>query len=219
MYDHSHTIIRLPVHLPNEQSVYFVQGHEAEALERATNCDTQLTAWFKLNVTDEDARQYLYTEIPTHCVFDKTHRKWVERKRNGDKIISRMYSVGPKESERFHLRMLLLHVPGAKSFDELKCVGDFTADTFQEACKLRHLLDDDSEWDNTMNEASNFRMPKELRALFATICTHSEPVNPFELWCRYKTHMIEDYARAISIHEAERKALLDIQATLHQSGI
>ena len=51
--------------------------------------------------------------------------------------------------------------------------------------------------DNTMNEASNFRMPKELRALFTIICTHSEPVNPFELWCRYKTHMIEDYARAI----------------------
>ena len=176
MYDHSHTIIRLPVHLPDQQSVYFRQGHEEEAVERASNCDTQLTAWFKLNETNEDPHQYLYTEIPTYYVFNKTHRKWEERKQSGDKIISRMYYVSPKESERFYLRMLLLHVSGAKSFEELESVGDFTADTFQDACKLRHLLDDDSEWDNTMMEASNFRMPRELRALFATICAHSEPV-------------------------------------------
>ena len=218
LYDHSHTIIRLPVHLPDQQPIYFHQGHEAEAVERASNIDTHLTAWFKLNESNEDARQYLYTDIPTYYVFNKTHKRWDEHKKGGSKIISRMYSVSPKDRERFYLRMLLLHVPGATSFDELKTIDGQTAVTFHEACKLRHLLDDDREWDNTMTEASNFRMPRELRVLFATICIHSQPENPFELWQKFKTYMIEDYTKTLSIPEAERHALSEIHAILNQSG-
>ena len=30
---------------------------------------THLTAWFQLNMEDESAREYLYTEIPQHYVF------------------------------------------------------------------------------------------------------------------------------------------------------
>ena len=44
-----YTIIRLKVHLPNQQSVTFVEGNEEEALEVAQNIDTMLTAFFKLN--------------------------------------------------------------------------------------------------------------------------------------------------------------------------
>ena len=120
MHEQSHTIIRLSVHLPDQQPVYFQQGHEHEALDRSTYGDTQLTAWFKLNEKDDSARQYLYTEIPNYYLFNKTHKKWIQRKRNGDNIISRMYSVSPKQHERFYLRILLLHVPGATSFEELK---------------------------------------------------------------------------------------------------
>ena len=56
MHEHSHTIIRLAVHLPDQQLVYFQQDHEEEALERSSRGDTQLTAWFKLNVHNETAR-------------------------------------------------------------------------------------------------------------------------------------------------------------------
>ena len=45
----SHTIIRLQVHLPDNQMIYFVVGGEQAALDRATQCDTHLTAWFNLN--------------------------------------------------------------------------------------------------------------------------------------------------------------------------
>ena len=92
-------------------------------MERASHGVTQLTAWFKLNEEDESARQYLYTEISTYYLFNKTLKKWVQRKRNGDNIISHMYSVSPKEHERFHLHVLLLHVPGATSFEDLKTVN------------------------------------------------------------------------------------------------
>jgi len=55
----SHSISRLAVHLPFEQSVYFKAGQEDDALNRANNRDTTLTAWFKLNRTDFSARQFL----------------------------------------------------------------------------------------------------------------------------------------------------------------
>ena len=165
MHEQSRTIIQLSVRLPDQQPVYFQQEHEHEALERSSHGETQLTAWFKLNEEDETARQYLYTEIPTYYLFNNTLKKWVQRKRNGNNIISRMYSVSPKEHERFYLRVLLLHVPGATSFEKLKTVNAYTATTFHEACKLDHLLDDDSEWDNVLSKASHFQMPQELRDL------------------------------------------------------
>ena len=72
-----------------------------------------------------------------------------------------MYSVGPKGGELFYLRMLLLYVPGARNFIDLRTINGVTVETFKEACKLKHLLDDDSEWENTFSEASNFQMPRE----------------------------------------------------------
>ena len=129
-----------------------------------------------------------------------------------------MYSVSPKEHERFYIHVLLLHIPGATSFEKLKTINDYTATTFHEACKLNHLLDDDSEWDNVLSEASHFQMPRELHDLYATICSQCEPENPMQLWMNYKAYMIEDYVRTLSIDDAERRALSDVQRILHQSG-
>ncbi len=59
MHDISHAIIRLAVHLPNEQVVYFQDGKE-EALEAASSKETTLTTWFKLNQNDLSVYKYLY---------------------------------------------------------------------------------------------------------------------------------------------------------------
>ena len=72
MHEQLHTIIRLSVHLRDQQPVYFQQGHEHEALERSSHGETQLTAWFKLNDENETAQQYLYTEIPAYYLFNNT---------------------------------------------------------------------------------------------------------------------------------------------------
>ena len=69
MHEQSHTIIRLAIHLPDEQRVYFRAGEEAEAVERESSRKTHLTAWFQLNTEDASAREHLYTEIPRHYVF------------------------------------------------------------------------------------------------------------------------------------------------------
>jgi hypothetical protein len=48
MHDISHAIIRLAVHLPDEQAVYFQPGGEQVALEAASSKEITLTAWFKI---------------------------------------------------------------------------------------------------------------------------------------------------------------------------
>ena len=95
MHGKSHVIFRLPVHLPDQQNIYFHSGNEEEAVQSATN--TQLTAWFKLNLDSPEARQYLYTDIPKHYTFNKKNGLWKPRKRGGNKIISRMYSASPRD--------------------------------------------------------------------------------------------------------------------------
>ncbi len=119
MHDISHAIIRLAVHLPEEQIVYFQQGKEMEALESASSKETMLTAWFKLNLRNTSAKQYLYSDIPEHYVFDKETNSRQPRKM---KIISRMYTVSPNDAERYYLRLLLQHVKGATSFQYLRTV-------------------------------------------------------------------------------------------------
>lgn len=64
-----------------------------------------------------------------------------------NKSISRMYTVSIKDEERFYLRILLLHVNGTTSYDYLRTVNGITYSTFKEACKQRHLLESDEEWD------------------------------------------------------------------------
>jgi hypothetical protein len=69
MDEQSHTIIRLAIHLPFEQPVYFKPGSEEEALNKAEMSDSSLLAWFKLNASDTNAPQYLYHNIPNHYTF------------------------------------------------------------------------------------------------------------------------------------------------------
>ncbi|UYV70096.1 hypothetical protein LAZ67_7001779, partial [Cordylochernes scorpioides] len=81
LHAHSHTICRLAVHLPNFQSVYFVEGSEEQALENASRRRTTLTAWFQLNCVNVSARSLLYGDIPSAYVFRQN--QWSARVRGG----------------------------------------------------------------------------------------------------------------------------------------
>ena len=62
---------------------------------------------------------------------------------------------------------------------QLKTVNDAVAASFREACIQWRLLSDDTEYHNTLTEASAFQMPRQLRSMFATICAFCEPSDAF----------------------------------------
>ncbi len=86
---------------------------------------------------------------------------------SGETIMGRMYTMSPREGERYFLRLLLLHVTGAKSFVDMRTVDGEVCSSFRQACSRRGLLADDAEWRRVLREsfASGF-VP--LSQVFAT---------------------------------------------------
>lgn len=162
--------------------------------------------------------------MPLNYVWNQNVRKgpkntWQKRERGGDKILPRLYSVSPKDREKFALRLLLLHVKGACSYEDLRTVNGTSFDTFQEAAKALSLLEDDREWEKTLAEAANFRMPREMRSLFAMILIHGVPTDADILFEKFKNAMTEDFLYTnMDQYLAEQFALENIQTHLQQFG-
>ena len=148
----SQKIERLDVHVENGQNVTFREGENIEeVLERGER--TKLTEYFELNARDQEARQYLYTDIPLRYTW-QPNKIWKKRFQNRSNVVARMYSVSPRDRERFYLMMLLLHVKGATSFEALRTFEGVIHDRYESACRARGLLFDDTEWERTMTRSS-----------------------------------------------------------------
>jgi len=120
---------------------------------------------------------------------------WEPRKAQFGKSIGRMYTVSVATGELYYLRLLLLHVKGPKSFQDLRTVDGSVHGTFKEACIAMQLLADDSQWENCILDAVTYQMPSQLRDLFAMVCVFGEPTSPLQLWETFKADLIEDYIR------------------------
>ena len=100
--------------------------------------------------------------------------------------------VQPSEGERYYLRILLTHVKGATSFDNLKMVNGHLCRSFKEACILLGLLQDDTEWDTCLYQASNIKSGKQMLHLFAMILLFCQPMIPENLWNNHKSALSEE---------------------------
>nr|XP_027196773.1 uncharacterized protein LOC113791226 [Dermatophagoides pteronyssinus] len=229
MHRQSHSVLRLDVHLENQNSVYFdpetVQRDPVAALENADRKVSTLQAWFNLNESDPEARTLHYWEIPDKYWFDKNKLdannkklpyQWVKRVRNTHNTIGRMYNVSISDSERYYLRILLLHVKGATKFSDLLTVDGIQCETFRESARLRGYLIDDRIWEMTLEDAIVFQMPFHLRQLFAYICLFCSPTEPEKLWNKFSKEFMEDicHKRHPETEEClycEQYALKDVQ--------
>ena len=104
-----------------------------------------------------------------------------------------MYSVSLCHIKLFRLRLLLLHSRGAISFNDLKLVNGVQYETLFEACLALGLIEYDEEWSRSMQEAVNWMMPCSLRHLFVRILIHCQPINPEQLWEKFKGGLSEDF--------------------------
>ena len=70
-----------------------------------------------------------------------------------------MYSVSPTDIESCHLQFLLLHIPGACSFVDLKTVDSQICQEFMKAARRRTSLHADAEYERCMTKAVLFQVP------------------------------------------------------------
>ncbi|XP_053206261.1 uncharacterized protein LOC128390551 [Panonychus citri] len=222
MYFNTHTVVSLPVHLPNQHFITFQDTNELNAAAAAATRHTKLTAWFELNNLYDDVP--IYPQVPTQFVwFDN---KWNKRVYSVSDVIGRLHIVPPNQSERFALRLLLLNVAGAKSFIDLRTHNNEIHGSFQSAARSRGLIEDDSEWVNCLQELVTVCFPKQLRETFSYILLFSNPANAKELFEQFKSHFCEDFLREFNQQVSEKLALdhiqsiLDVhQKSLHEFGI
>ncbi|XP_055918607.1 uncharacterized protein LOC129950708 [Eupeodes corollae] len=136
-----------------------------------------------------------------------------------DAALGRVYSVHPSQSDCFYLRILLHHVRGPTSFQDLKTVDGVVKETYQAACREWGLLEDDNQWETTLREASISQCPLRLRELFVVIlllfCFPSEPL---KLWDTFKDDLCEDIRHIAqeqgSDYDVYNKGLIQIENKL-----
>jgi len=191
MHAESPTVYRLPVHLEDDQLVYYNADENLnDVLERGATKETPLTAWFKINQSNPEARTTTYQNFPRSWTYDKKKKCWKPRQRGH--AIGRMYFASPSSGERFYLRLLLTVVTGATSYADLRTVDDVTHGTFREACIALGLLQNDHEWRQCLQEAGEMQTGYTLRMLFGIFLHHCNPTLPGDLWNEFKHQICDD---------------------------
>ncbi len=215
-------------------------GDESEAIQTVVAAaeHTKLTRWFDFNKKKKDDHllaiqttpdavphpclSTLYHDFPKIATWNATQKTWKERKKTlttneyvyqrGFAPIGRIFFVTPTAGERYFLRQLLIHVPGATSFENLRTTFNpnrdpqtVIHDTFKEACQARGLLQDDTEYISCMQEATTFASPYQLRSLFVTILIYNSITDPLALWNRFREPMSDDFLYRARMTNSERQ--------------
>lgn len=104
----------------------------------------------------------LYCNVGIDYWFDykSTERRWIPRERLRPNLLCRVLSVSPKNAEVYAIRLLLHHVEGPTSFEDLRTVtmpaGDINVfETFTEAARHYGLLEDPNVWVRSILDAAN----------------------------------------------------------------
>jgi hypothetical protein len=119
-----------------------------------------LTQFFALNRRDPHARNCLYKEITEHYWWDSKVKEWKNRL-SSIKVIGR--------GEKFYLRVLLSHVRGPTSWEDLLTNNGTPFNTFKKAAEDRGILETDRSIRDGLVEATCVRLPYAIRMLFVTI--------------------------------------------------
>ncbi|KAF8400055.1 hypothetical protein HHK36_015930 [Tetracentron sinense] len=98
------------------------------------------------------------------------------------------------EGERYYLQMLLHIIRGATNFEDLRTVDCIIYPTFKAACSALGLLDDDTEWHESLNEASLWATGRQLRDMFYTVVLKDMSLNEIELILNRNGRSLKEFA-------------------------
>ncbi|XP_074000087.1 uncharacterized protein [Rhodnius prolixus] len=203
IHERDPAVIHLAVHLENGQRVYFTND---TALDHAINPPkTTLTEFFELcNRADAFgafAQTLLYSEVPRYFTWAQS-KKWIPRKQGipvdacpglfKSNSLGRVYTVNPRQTECFYLRLLLVNVTGPLSFQDIRKVDGQQYPTYKDACLALGLLEDDNHWDSMLAEAALNCTGTQIRLLFAIVLATCFPARAQMLWDNHKDSMTDD---------------------------
>lgn len=182
------SVQRLSVHLPGHHTLVFNAAAGADAATSVADASTStLLQWFALNSRDPSARSLLYKDIPKRYNWHVATKKWVPRKHLNRPKVARMHGVSPHNIELFMLRRLLLVVPGAKCFEDLRTVGNTVHATFEAAIRGRGLLADDNEVYNAFEELIMQTVNDSIiRRQFVMYLVYCRPAQPVDFFVRFR---------------------------------
>ncbi|XP_022872071.1 uncharacterized protein LOC111391154 [Olea europaea var. sylvestris] len=181
----------------------------------------------QLHIEDHQCVTYKYIDNLSSVIENENKRKtmlaeffrktWLPR--NKQIVVGRIILVNPSERERYFLRLLLNHIRGPTSFDDLMIFNGVNVGTFREAALLYDLLNGNTRCEKCLSETIIYEMPYSLRLLFATLRTMCNPNNPKLLWDKFKPYMTDDYVNKNMLAEVvEVRALEDIISILESLG-
>ena len=207
IHEHHPPVEHLSVHLEGGQRIYY---NRENIQDRARDPPpSKLVAFFELCRENAFAKTLLYVNVPEYFTWDSSKKKWCARKQGKPveghpgvkraETIGRVYTVNPIHFDCFCLRLLLHHVRGPTSFQDLKTVNGQLCETFQEACVRHGLVEDDAHWSSTLDDAATFVSPHRMRNLFAIMLVLCGIGQPLKLWDSYKEHLSEDV-----LHQARK---------------
>ncbi|XP_026384362.1 uncharacterized protein LOC113279939 [Papaver somniferum] len=214
------SVQRLQLHLPKQNSVMLYEHQTVdEVLENERNSKTMLTEYFVTNASDHMDRRWLYREFPEHYKWDKAIMK-LQRRRTKQRVSGMVYSVPPIAAERFFLRLILMHVRGATSYENLLTVEGRICQTFKNAVEARGLLENDNSLRACMAEAATNKMPSAMRTLSGSILVFCNIVDTRKLWDEFFNVMVEYYASSSDTSSAylSYRLLRELNHMLHQHG-
>jgi hypothetical protein len=164
-------VLQLTVHLPRMHMVAYNERDDLHNfINREQSQKSMLTEYFQMNSVDPFAHSFLYREFPEHYRWDKTEKEWLRRKQKTR--IGRMVYACPAKGERYYLRVLLNHVGGATSFDDLKTTGT-ALNSVHNFFKLVYLH---------VCGGTSQKLSMLLFWLYLSFCTRFDR---FRLFCRY----------------------------------
>uniref|UniRef100_A0A1B0CVT6 ATP-dependent DNA helicase n=1 Tax=Lutzomyia longipalpis TaxID=7200 RepID=A0A1B0CVT6_LUTLO len=240
MHKHSHNIESLPVHLEGEHRIYFRGDEDPENIRDKAS---KLIKWLDSNhhykaiadselagVNDERTRDHVYKKYGLHLtypqyvkMFSWRDNRWNLRQMNFFKsfeAIGRICPVNAQNVELRCLRLLLLHVTGCTSWNDVRTCNGIVYNTFSEAAIARGLIASDEEFPWTIAEALTLDTPLACRITFAIMLQFNNPPNAQTTWDVHKDGLSGDFVDALgcSSEEAHEYALAHINAILRENG-
>lgn len=195
LYEMRPTVVRLNMHLHNEQLVYHYAGHENRAASAPPA--SKLLDWVffcRAPVSQPPLplcwRDLTYMQFPGYFVHDRrTGWRAIAQRTVRFRTVGRLPPIAwtVANEELYYLRVLLCHITAGDVANELQQLQPYETPTinhlkfghtsFKDACRARGLASDDTEWLDVIEEACRTYNQNAVLRLVVFILAYNAPTN------------------------------------------